>query len=122
MGITAIKRIINRFPSKVEVTNLENPDKPNNSGVVARSRELEVDMWIPWATKAADVDKHSIHVSLSRGRAVTIYQGELADGDFVRVMTRGDRFPGSHIGGHAEVNGDRHMKISRSGAISLIEI
>jgi hypothetical protein len=119
MGITAIKRITNNFTSSVTVSNSENPDKPKNGGTVASRRSIEVDMWIPWATKESDLDDHSITVTLSRGRPAKVYQGALLDGDFVRVIPPGGTFPGHHIGGPARVDGDRHMRISRSGKISV---
>jgi hypothetical protein len=122
VGITAIKLISNDTSSAVTVRNSENPRKRKNGGTVPALGSLDVDMWIPWSREPEELTKHCITVNLGRGKSFTIHQSDDVDGDFVRILSGRDEFPGARIGGHSLVDGNRHMRISSTGRITLSEL
>lgn len=131
MGITAIKRVVNNSRFTVEIANLENPNKFRNGGTVNPNSSLAVDIWIPWAATMAEFRNHHIIVEAKQGtrlvRRFEIHQRADVDGDFVRMADvrldgSDSGFVRTHIGGLANVDGDRRMIISATGDISLQRI
>jgi hypothetical protein len=110
MAITALKRIENRSNFTAKVRDLENANVKGHDVPVEPGRDLEVDMWIPWAAKQGDFGGHHLEVDYDGAARFCIWQANNADGDFVRFSTDSDwHDQGAHVNGVPEVDGDRTM-------------
>lgn len=111
MGVTAVKRLKNSSSSVVRLINRENPNTKGNDIAVSPGEELEVDMWVPWATSANEFETHRLELYRD-GATYSIWQANRDDGDFVRFSSDGAwADPGAHVHGFADVDGDRAIVV-----------
>jgi hypothetical protein len=89
MGVTALTMLDNRSSRTVVLLNFENPNTQGNNIPVPPGSSIPVNMWVPWATTAADFPAK--HLQLQVGPvSFWIWQcGTNEDGDHVRFSMDG---------------------------------
>jgi hypothetical protein len=111
MGVTAVKRVVNRSHERVRLLSVEDPTSCGHGEVVEPGGELAVAMWIPWAATARDFARHHLELYVGGRLRYCLWQARHRDGDFVRFSVHGDwSEPGPRVEGCAgTADGDREL-------------
>jgi hypothetical protein len=108
--------IDNRSTSTVQLVDIENRGAPGSGAAVGPGSALQVNMWVPWATTAADFPVHHLELQFGSVTRFWIWQCATAeDGDHVRFSIDGAWHdhgrPVHGVSAVDAVSGDRTMVV-----------
>ena len=112
MAITEITRLENKSRGTVSLHNIEVPTTPGHGVAVRPGDRLDVAMFVPWATDAAQFVRQHLEVHMDGVPRYWIWQAAHWDGDHVRFARDGAwRAPGTRMHGISAVEGTRTIVV-----------